>query len=223
MKVKAIIFDLDGTILDTLEDLKNSVNYALSNNNLPVRTLSEVRSFVGNGIRLLMERSVPSFTDEATLNKCFADFKAHYKDNSANNTKPYDGILELLTQLKKQGYKLAVVSNKADFAVQTLIADYFHGFFDYAVGECDGIRRKPYPDSVNSALEFLGVDKNQAVYVGDSEVDVETARNSELKCIAVTWGFRDKGVLESLNPEYIIDKPSQLTDILNNEFNEVML
>lgn len=217
MKIDAVIFDLDGTILYTLEDLKNSVNYALSKNNLPLRTLSEVRSFVGNGIRLLIERSVPSGTDEATIDKCFADFKAHYKDNSANNTKPYNGIVELLTQLKKRGYKLAVVSNKADFAVQTLIADYFDGLFDYAVGERDGIRRKPYPDAVISALDFLGVDKSKSVYVGDSEVDVETARNSELTCIAVTWGFRDKGVLESLNPEYIIDKPSQLTDILNNE------
>ncbi len=214
MKADAVIFDLDGTILDTLEDLKNSVNYALSKNNLPQRSLENVRSFVGNGIKLLIERAVPTGTDEAVFNKCFNDFKCHYRDNSANNTKPYDGVVELLTDLKNQGYKLAVVSNKADFAVQILIADYFDGLFDYAVGERDGIRRKPYPDSVDSALEFLGVDKSKAVYVGDSEVDVETARNSGLPCVAVTWGFRDKGVLESLNPEYIIDKPSQLADIL---------
>lgn len=217
MKVDAVIFDLDGTILDTLEDLKNSVNYALSNNGLPERSLEEVRAFVGNGIRLLVERSVPLGTDEATINKCFSDFKQHYKANSANNTKPYDGIIDTLKDLKSNGYKLAVVSNKADFAVQTLVSDYFDGIFHYAVGERDGIRRKPYPDSVISALEFLGVDNNNAVYVGDSEVDVETARNSELTCIAVTWGFRDKSVLESLSPEYIIDKPSQLTGILNNE------
>ncbi len=217
MKVDAVIFDLDGTILDTLEDLKNSVNYALSNNGLPERSLEEVRSFVGNGIRLLVERSVPLGTDEATFNKCFSDFKQHYKANSANNTKPYDGIIDTLKDLKSNGYKLAVVSNKADFAVQTLVSDYFDGIFHYAVGERDGIRRKPYPDSVISALEFLGVDNNNAVYVGDSEVDVETAHNSELTCIAVTWGFRDKSVLESLSPEYIIDKPSQLTGILNNE------
>ncbi len=214
MKVNTIIFDLDGTILDTLEDLKNSVNYALSNNNLPERSLAEVRAFVGNGIRLLMERSVPNGTDNDTFDKCFVDFKEHYKENSANDTKPYDGIIKLLTDLKAKGYKLAVVSNKADFAVQTLVADYFDGIFHYAVGERDGIRRKPYPDSVNSALEYLGSDKGNAIYVGDSEVDVETARNSGIPCIAVTWGFRDKGVLESLCPEYIIDKPSQLMDIL---------
>ena len=217
MKVNTIIFDLDGTILDTLEDLKNSVNFALSQNDLPERSLAEVRSFVGNGIRLLMERSVPDGTAVDTFDKCFADFKAHYKVNSANNTKPYDGIIELLGKLKDKGYKLAVVSNKADFAVQTLISDYFDGIFDYAVGEREGIRRKPYPESVNSALEYLGADKANAIYVGDSEVDVETARNSGISCVAVTWGFRDKCVLENLSPEYIIDKPSQLTDLLNNE------
>lgn len=214
MKVNTIIFDLDGTILDTLEDLKNSVNFALSEYNLPERSLAEVRSFVGNGIRLLVERAVPNGTDNDTIDKCFAVFKKHYRENSANNTKPYNGIIELLKELKSKGYKLAVVSNKADFAVQTLVEDYFDGIFDYAVGERDGIRRKPYPDSVNSALEYLGADKCSAIYVGDSEVDVETARNSQIPCVAVTWGFRDKCVLESLSPEYIIDKPSQMTAIL---------
>ncbi|MBR5441550.1 MAG: HAD-IIIA family hydrolase [Clostridia bacterium] len=215
MKADTIIFDLDGTILDTLEDLKNSVNYALSNNNLPKRSFAEVRSFVGNGIRLLVERAVPTGTDSAVLDNCFADFKAHYKENSANNTKPYDGVIELLKQLKSKGYKLAVVSNKADFAVQMLVEDYFNGIFDYAVGEREGIRRKPCPDSVNDAIFYLASDKNSAVYVGDSEVDVETARNSGIPCVAVTWGFRDKSVLTSLSPEYIIDKPSQLMDILD--------
>ena len=215
MKADTIIFDLDGTILDTLEDLKNSVNHALSSNNLPERSLAEVRSFVGNGIRLLMELSVPRGTDAAIVDKCFADFKEHYKKHSADNTKPYDGVVELLQDLKNKGYKLAVVSNKADFAVQTLVADYFDGIFDYAVGEREGIRRKPCPDSVNDALLHLASDKNSAVYVGDSEVDVETARNAAIPCVAVTWGFRDKSVLEGLSPEYIIDKPSQLMDILD--------
>ncbi|MBO5896530.1 MAG: HAD-IA family hydrolase [Clostridia bacterium] len=215
MKADTIIFDLDGTILDTLEDLKNSVNHALSSNNLPERSLAEVRSFVGNGIRLLMELSVPVDTDSALLDKCFDSFRVHYKENSANNTKPYEGVVELLNQLKSKGYKLAVVSNKADFAVQTLVADYFDGIFDYAVGEREGIRRKPCPDSVNDALLHLASDKNSAVYVGDSEVDVETARNAAIPCVAVTWGFRDKSVLEGLSPEYIIDKPSQLMDILD--------
>lgn len=215
MKHKAVIFDLDGTILDTLEDLKNSVNFALNKNGLPERSYEEVRSFVGNGIRLLIERSVPDNTDADTLEKCFGDFKLHYRDHSADNTKPYDGITGLLEELKRTGYSLAVVSNKADFAVQTLVEEYFPDLFSFAVGEREGIRRKPFPDSVNEAIKVLGVSSDEVVYVGDSEVDVETSRNAGVPCIAVTWGFRDKSVLEALCPEYIIDKPSQLTDILS--------
>ena len=214
MKHKAVIFDLDGTILDTLEDLKNSVNFALSKNGLPERSYEEVRSFVGNGIRLLIERSVPENTDSGVVNRCFEDFKAHYKEHSADNTKPYEGIIALLDELKSKGVKLAVVSNKADFAVQTLVKEYFQGLFHFAVGEREGIRRKPCPDSVNEAIRVLGASPDEVVYVGDSEVDIETSRNAGVPCIAVTWGFRDKCVLESLNPEYIIDKPSDLTNII---------
>ena len=214
MKHKAVIFDLDGTILDTLEDLKNSVNFALSKNGLPVRTIDEIRTFVGNGIRLLMERAVPENTDSSVVDRCFEDFKAHYKEHSADNTKPYEGIIALLDELKSKGVKLAVVSNKADFAVQTLVEKYFQGLFDFAVGEREGIRRKPCPDSVNEAIKVLDASPDEVVYVGDSEVDVETSRNAGVKCVAVTWGFRDKCVLESLSPEYIIDKPSQLMELI---------
>lgn len=210
MKLKAVIFDLDGTILDTLEDLKNSVNFALSKNGLPVRTIDEIRAFVGNGISLLMERAVPENTVSSVVDRCFEDFKAHYKEHSADNTKPYEGIIALLDELKSKGVKLAVVSNKADFAVQTLVEEYFQGLFDFAVGEREGIRRKPCPDSVNEAIKVLDASPDEVVYVGDSEVDIETSRNAGVKCVAVTWGFRDKCVLESLSPEYIIDKPSQL-------------
>lgn len=214
MKLESVIFDLDGTILDTLEDLKNSVNFALSKNGLPKRTTEEIRDFVGNGIRLLIERAVPENTDADILEKSFLDFKAHYKEHSADNTKPYDGIISVLRELKSRGMKLAVVSNKADFAVQDLINEYFPGIFHYAVGEKDGIRRKPCPDSVNDAMKNLGTSEEYTVYVGDSEVDIETARNTGVPCIAVTWGFRDKSVLEALSPEYIIDKPSQLTELI---------
>ncbi len=214
MKLDAVIFDLDGTILDTLDDLKDSVNFALAENGLPQRSRAEIRRFVGNGIRLLIERSVPENTCGDILEKCFSDFKKHYKTNSANKTKPYDDIIPVLLSLKEKGIKLAVVSNKADFAVQTLMDSYFPGIFTYAVGEKEGIRRKPCPDSVNEAIKILGTDKAATIYVGDSEVDVETACNAGVRCIAVTWGFRDKSVLEGLDPEYIIDKPSQLTDII---------
>lgn len=214
MKLKAVIFDLDGTILDTLEDLKNSVNFALSKNGLPVRTIDEIRAFVGNGIRLLIERAVPENTDSGVVDRCFEDFKAHYKEHSADNTKPYEGIIALLDELKSQGVKLAVVSNKADFAVQALVEEYFQDLFDFAVGEREGIRRKPCPDSVNEAIKVLDASPDEVVYVGDSEVDIETSRNAGVKCVAVTWGFRDKDVLESLSPEYIIDKPSQLMELI---------
>lgn len=214
MKLKAVIFDLDGTILDTLEDLKNSVNFALSKNGLPVRTIDEIRAFVGNGIRLLMERAVPENTNDELLERCFLDFKKHYKEHSADNTKPYDGIIPVLREIKAKGIKLAVVSNKADFAVQTLVEEYFQGLFDFAVGEREGIRRKPCPDSVNEAIRVLDASPDEVVYVGDSEVDIETSRNAGVNCVAVTWGFRDKCVLESLSPEYIIDKPSQLMELI---------
>ena len=214
MKFNTVIFDLDGTILDTLCDLRDSVNFALTINGLPCRSTEEIRAFVGNGIRLLVERAVPENTDKETVDKCFIDFKEHYKINSANSTKPYDGIIDVLHQLKGKGVRLCVVSNKADFAVQSLVETYFAGIFDFAVGEKDSVRRKPYPDSVFAAMEYLGADKTKTVYVGDSEVDVETAVNSSIPCVAVTWGFRDKEVLDKLNPEYIIDEPKQIVNII---------
>ncbi len=214
MRFDTVIFDLDGTILDTLGDLRDSVNFALENNGLLCRNTDEIRSFVGNGIRLLIERAVPQNTEKEIVDKCFEDFKVHYKNNSANSTKPYDGVVDVLNQLKSKGIKLSVVSNKADFAVQMLVEKYFSGIFDFAVGEKEGIRRKPFPDSVFTAMEYLGADKNTTVYVGDSEVDVETAFNSKIPCVAVTWGFRDKLVLESLNPEYIVEVPEQIIKII---------
>lgn len=214
MKFDTVIFDLDGTILDTLDDLKNSVNHALEKNNFPCRKIEEIRSFVGNGIRLLIERAVPENTDKEIVDKCFIDFKAHYKDNSDILTKPYDGIVDVLKELKNHGIKLAVVSNKADFAVQKLVEKYFPHIFDFSVGEKEGVRRKPYPDSVFTAIDYLSADKTKTVYIGDSEVDVETAQNSGIPCIAVTWGFRNKIVLEKLKPEYIIDKPEQIVKII---------
>ncbi len=216
MKYKAVVFDLDGTILDTLGDLRDSVNFALKENNLPARTTQEVRAFVGNGIRLLIERAVPENTPTETVDKCFNDFKAYYKDNSAILTKPYNGIYELLTRLKNAGVKLAVVSNKADFAVQALVEKYFSGFFDFSVGEKENVKRKPAPDSVLCALDYLNVSKSEAIYIGDSEVDIETAENADIPCIAVLWGFRDKNLLQSLSPDYIVSEPSEIDGIINN-------
>lgn len=216
--LKAVIFDLDGTILDTLGDLTASTNYALAKNNLPQRSLEEVRSFVGNGIRLLIERSVPSNIEKSFVDSCFEDFKEHYKNNSAVLTKPYSGIPTLVKALRNMGIKTAVVSNKADFAVQVLVEKYFPSLFDYYVGEKEGVRRKPYPDSVFCALDYLCVSAEQCVYVGDSDVDIETARNSNIKCIAVTWGFRDRAFLEAHNPDYVADTPNEILEIIGENY-----
>ncbi len=216
MKYKALIFDLDGTILDTLEDLKNSVNFALSKNNLPKRTTEEIRSFVGNGIRLLVERSVPNGTPVSITDCVFADFKEHYSLNSACNTKAYDGIYDVLSQLRSKGVLLGVVSNKADFAVQILIKTYFDGMFHFATGEKQGIKRKPCPDSVYTAAKYLGVELQDCLYIGDSDVDIETARNAKISCMCVTWGFRDKEYLKRLNPDYLVDYPNQILECIGD-------
>ena len=214
MKRKAVLFDLDGTILDTLGDLSNSVNFALQENNLPPRSIDEVRSFVGNGIRLLIERAVPEGTDTCVVDKCFNDFKKHYKDNSAILTKPYDGVIELVKELRGKGYKTAVVSNKADFAVQSLVEQYFEDLFDFAVGEKEGVRRKPSPDSVYSVLKDMNINPDESIYIGDSEVDVETSRNAGVECVCVTWGFRDRELLEKEKPDYIADSISEILEII---------
>ena len=210
MKYQLVIFDLDGTLLDTLEDLADSTNYIMRQFGCPERTLSEVRSFVGNGIRKLLERSAPKDTPAEVIDGMFEQFKEYYGAHCADKTKPYDGILELLDTLQKQGTKLAVVSNKADYAVKALCEQYFPGYFDEAVGERVGIARKPAPDTVKEVLKNLKMEKSQAVYIGDSEVDVQTARNAEMDCIAVDWGFRDKEVLIKAGAETIVSTPAEL-------------
>lgn len=214
MKYKLIIFDLDGTILDTLADLADSLNYALSSGGFPERSIDEVRRFVGNGIGKLVERGLPEGSDRATVERVLATFKAYYGDHCADKTAPYEGILPLLAELKEKGVKLAVVSNKADFAVQSLCAQYFGGLFDMAVGEREGICRKPAPDSVNEVIARLGVSKEVSLYVGDSEVDVQTAKNAEIDCIAVSWGFRDAELLCQSGAKQIVSTVEQLKQLL---------
>ena len=212
MKYKLAIFDLDGTLLDTLEDLADSTNYIMRQYGHPERTLTEVRSFVGNGIRKLLERSAPKSTSPEEIDRMFEDFKEYYGAHCAEKTKPYEGIMDLLASLQKREIKLAVVSNKADFAVKELCEQYFSGYFDEAVGERAGIARKPAPDTVNEVLKNLQMDKKRAVYIGDSEVDVQTAKNAELDCIAVDWGFRDKDVLKMAGAETIVSTPAKIID-----------
>lgn len=211
---KLLIFDLDGTILETLEDLADSTNYALKKNGCLKRSIDEVRQFVGNGIAKLIERAVPSGAGEELRRKVLEDFKAHYKEHSADKTKPYDGIMDLLDELKRKEYLLAVVSNKADFAVQTLCERYFPGVFDFVVGERENVRRKPYPDSVFEVLENLKVEKEDAVYIGDSEVDVQTAIAADVDLIAVAWGFRSRETLRESGAKCIIEKPEEVLDLV---------
>lgn len=214
MKYKLAIFDLDGTILDTLEDLADAVNYALGECGYPLRTLEEVRRFVGNGIRKLIERAVPDGLTEEEINRVHQTFSAYYQEHCADKTRPYEGILPLLKRLRAAGCLTAVVSNKADVAVQPLCQQYYEGLFDYAVGEREGIRRKPAPDAVQEVLRRLRVDAGEAVYIGDSEVDIQTAANAGLESIIVTWGFRDRAYLESQGGQRFVDRPEEIAEII---------
>lgn len=211
---KLAVFDMDGTILDTLEDLKDSTNFALEKCGYPTRSYDEVRRFVGNGIRKLIERAVPEGLTVEQIDRVHEVFTEHYKVHCADKTKAYDGIKPLLEKLRTSGVKTAVVSNKADYGVQELCKEYFDGLFDYAVGEREGIRRKPAPDAVNEALRVLGIDKSEAVYIGDSDVDFETAKNAELPCISVLWGFRDEEFLREKGATLFVRDPAEIYDII---------
>ena len=214
MKYELIVFDMDGTILDTLEDLKNSMNHTLRLHHMPERTLDEIRSFVGNGIRKLIERAVPTGTSEHKIYEIHGDFMKHYEIHCADCTKPYDGVIDLIKELRNRGYKTAVVSNKAHGAVQDLCVQYFPGLFDLAIGERPEIAKKPAPDMVNMALEQLQVTREKAVYIGDSDVDVATARNSELDMITVDWGFRTREFLVEQGAEVIVSKPEEILELV---------
>ena len=218
MKKKIVIFDLDGTLINTLEDLKDSTNYALSRLNYPERTINEICQFVGNGVAKLIERAIPDGKDNPDFQQCLEIFKKHYSKNMNNKTAPYDKILQILKTLKQNGYITAVVSNKFDMAVKELCSKYFSGLIDFAAGENEvcGIRKKPAPDTVLKVLEKFNLTNNEAVYVGDSDVDIMTAKNSKMPCISVTWGFRNREFLINNNAEIIIDSPDEIIDILEN-------
>lgn len=216
MKYDIAIFDLDGTILDTLEDLADSVNYILGKYEMPTRTIDEVRNFVGNGIRKLIERAAQAGTTEEKIDKMFADFNEYYKLHCSDKTCAYEGIKDAIVKLREAGLKTAVVSNKADYGVQQLCKEYFEGLFDYAVGEKVGINRKPAPDSVLNVLDKFGIQANAAVYIGDSDVDYNTSINAGTDCIMVTWGFRNEQFLRTLGAKVFAHNPNQLYDMIVN-------
>ncbi|MBR4288745.1 MAG: HAD family hydrolase [Clostridia bacterium] len=210
--MKAVFFDLDGTLLDTLSDLACATNYSLEKLGFPRRSVKEIRAFVGNGIGRLLTLALPEDKKDA-IDKILPTFREYYGSHSEISTCPYEGILSLLDRLKAEGYVLAVISNKPDSALQPLVKKYFP-FIEFAVGEREGIRRKPFPDSIEEALLHLGVNKNEVLYVGDSEVDVETAANAKIPCIAVTWGFRDRDELIAGGAAHLADTVDELYKLI---------
>ena len=209
-----VIFDLDGTLLDTLDDLTGSANYALKEMGFPLRSREEIRSFVGNGILVLIKKCLPPEADGETINKTLDLFTDHYGKHCNDLTRPYPGILQLIEALRKKGIKMGIVSNKADFAVKELAEIYFKGSIPVAIGENEaaGIRKKPAPDTVYKAMELLDSNADESVYVGDSEVDVKTAVNAGLDLVLCSWGFRGEAFLKSLGSHIIIHKPLELIE-----------
>ena len=214
MKKQIVIFDLDGTLLDTLEDLYNSVNYALKLSGFPARSMDEVRLDVGNGIRNLIKRSLPGGTSGDVFEEMFKLFTQHYAAHCTDLTKTYPGIPELLTELHMHGFQTAVLSNKADFAVQLLIKQFYPDQFDAVMGEREGIPKKPAPEGIFRILSSLGAEQCEAVYVGDSEVDIQTAANAKLPCICVDWGFRSRETLERAGAGLIVSSAEELLERL---------
>jgi phosphoglycolate phosphatase len=206
------IFDLDGTLLDTLDDLAAAVNYALRQHGMPEHTREDVRRFVGNGVRLLMIRAIPDGEDNPLFEATFQTFREYYMEHSLDTTRPYDGIPELLGELRARGKRVAVVSNKFYAATSELCHHFFPDTVEVAIGEheAEGIRKKPAPDTVKEAFRQLGVDSRNAVYVGDSDVDLQTARNAGLPCISVLWGFRDRAFLEAHGATTFVTTPEEI-------------
>ncbi len=213
----AVIFDLDGTLLNTLGDLRAATNHALEVRGLPPHSMEEIRQFIGNGIRLLICRAMPEGTPEAEIDAALDDFKAYYAAHIHDRTVPYDGIPQLLTALRKRGIQVAVLSNKIDSASQQLIEYFFPGKTDVVFGEHVGVPRKPDPTSCRMVMQQLGVQPEQVLYVGDSGTDMQTAKNAGLYAVGVTWGFRSKEVLLKYGADVLVHRPEQILQILDSD------
>ncbi len=214
MKYSACIFDLDGTLLDTLTDLKNSVNYTLNKMHYPERSADEVRSFIGNGIPMLIRRAIPEGADETCFNLALEIFKEHYSLHLNDNTAPYSGIINMLNHLKSEGVKTAVVTNKAHEAANGLINHFFGDLITVTVGQKEGVPVKPDPAALYEAVRSLGCQGQKILYAGDSDVDVFTAHNADIECVGVTWGFRSRESLISAGTDFIADTPDEIITII---------
>lgn len=218
-KYSACIFDLDGTLLNTISDLTASCNHALRVHNMPEHTTEDVRKFVGNGVRKLMERAVPADTPDEEFEKVFATFRSHYMEHSLDHTCPYDGVVDMLSRLKSAGMPMAIVSNKFMAATKELCSHFFSEFISVAIGESETIRRKPSPDTVLEATRLLGVKPEECVYIGDSDVDIETALNSGMPSISVLWGFRDKDFLVAHGAQRFASTPDEVVEMVVGSSN----
>lgn len=212
--ISTIIFDLDGTLLYTLEDLTDSVNYALSNLGYPKRSIDEIRTFVGNGIMLLIERALPAGKNNPDYDKCLNIFIEHYSTNMFSKTKPYDGIISMLSTLKQENYKIGVVSNKHDSAVNELVKTYFKGLVDIAIGQQYNLKPKPAPDGIIMVINKLKVSKEECIIIGDSEVDIETANNIGIPCLSVTWGYKTIDFLYEHGATTFVYTPEDILEII---------
>ena len=209
-----VIFDLDGTLLNTLDDLRDSVNVIMRRHGYPEHSLEQIRNFVGNGVGNLIARAIPHGRDNGSFDRILEEFRSYYTRHCRIKTKPYEGVLDMMKTFSERGYKLAIVSNKNDAAVKELNKIYFSEYTHAAVGDREGIKRKPAPDLVFLALEEIGSVKERAVYIGDSEVDYNTARNSGMDCILVSWGFRDRELLESFPEAVVADDCAEILKML---------
>ena len=211
---KAIVFDLDGTLLDTLADLAASTNYALRSCGMPEHSIDDVRRFVGNGVRMLMTRAVPDGESNPRFDEAFSVFRQHYMQHCLDTTCPYPGIMDALARLKERGMMLAIVSNKMQAATEELRQHFFSQYIDVAIGESAAIRKKPAPDTVNEALRLLGISHDEAIYVGDSDVDIDTARAAMMPCASVLWGFRDRQFLLNHGATRLLSSPEELLSLV---------
>lgn len=209
---KLVIFDLDGTILNTIDDIADCMNYALKENNFAQKTVAQIRSYVGNGQRQFILRCLPENTDEETVIKVEQEFRSRYTDHSSDKTRPFAGIPELIESLKRNGIKVAVNTNKPDIATQPLLAKQFGPVFDFAIGNKPGLPHKPDPSGVELILAALNAEKKDTVFVGDSEVDIQTARNAGIDCISVVWGFKDRDFLEANGAACIVSSPDEILE-----------
>ena len=214
MKYKAVLFDMDGTVLDTLGDLAAAVNHTLREFSMPERSIAEVAAALSNGAAYLIAHTVPAGTPKELTDKVLAAYAPYYDAHCDILTGPYDGIVPLMEKLRDRGVKLAVISNKQDTAVKPLAEKYFPGLLEIAVGESTEVRRKPNPDAVLAALCHIGVEREDAIYVGDTEVDLQTARNAGMECASVDWGFRTREQLVEIGAEHIFDTVQELEEYL---------